>query len=364
MNELALFAGAGGGILGGHLLGWKTVCAVENEPYAISVLLQRQNDKIFANFPVWDDICTFDGKPWRGIVDVVSGGFPCTDISAAGKGAGIKGKESGLWSEMARVISEVQPQYAFIENSPMLVIRGLDTVLCDLAQMGFDAKWGCISAAEVGANHKRDRIWIVARNVGNTDNDGQFAPEIKRSIIERSNHRKAGEIKTREFKRSGQQYENVADTESIKCNERQNGNLSEKNKKNGLREEIGTSCNNVADTQSKRTGQNYGRVRQRVSGIDRRQTTTPEETMADTGCEHWRKGNSASLEKNEAIRPTRPIFAESSSSGQRKNWWSTEPNVGRVAHGVAAKSHRLKAIGNGQVPEVARRAWEILSKDL
>ena len=86
MNELALFAGAGGGILGGHLLGWRTVCAVEWEPYPASVLVARQNDKILPPFPIWDDVQTFDGKPWRGIVDVVSGGFPCQDISSAGGG--------------------------------------------------------------------------------------------------------------------------------------------------------------------------------------------------------------------------------------------------------------------------------------
>ena len=85
MNELALFAGAGGGILGGHLLGWRTVCAVEWAPYPASVLAQRQNDGLLPAFPIWDDVCTFDGKPWRGVVDVVSGGFPCQDISAAGK---------------------------------------------------------------------------------------------------------------------------------------------------------------------------------------------------------------------------------------------------------------------------------------
>lgn len=86
MNELALFAGAGGGILGGHLLGWRTICAVEWEPYPASVLCARQNDGILPPFPIWDDIQTFDGRPWKGIVDVVSGGFPCQDISAAGGG--------------------------------------------------------------------------------------------------------------------------------------------------------------------------------------------------------------------------------------------------------------------------------------
>lgn len=162
MNELALFAGAGGGILGGHLLGWRTVAAVEIEDYPRRVLLQRQADGLLPRFPIWDDIRTFDGKPWAGKVDVVSGGFPCQDLSAAGKGAGLDGERSGLWKEMARVICEVRPEYAFIENSPMLTIRGLDRVLCDLAKMGFDANWGVLGASDVGAKHKRDRIWIVA----------------------------------------------------------------------------------------------------------------------------------------------------------------------------------------------------------
>lgn len=164
LRELALFAGAGGGILGGHLLGWRTVCAVEYNAYARSVLLARQNDGTLPPFPVWDDVRTFDGKPWRGLVDVVSGGFPCQDISAAGKGAGLEGERSGLWSEFARIISEVRPRYAFIENSPMLTNRGLDRVLCDLAAMGFDAEWGVISAENTGAPHGRERIWIVAKS--------------------------------------------------------------------------------------------------------------------------------------------------------------------------------------------------------
>ena len=162
MNELALFAGAGGGILGGKLLGWRTVCAVEWEPYAAGVLAARQNDKVLEPFPIWDDVQTFDGTPWRGIVDVVSGGFPCQDISAAGKGVGIDGERSGMWKHMARVVGEVKPRWVFVENSPMLTIRGLGTVLGDLAALGLDAAWCVLSAADVGAPHLRERIWIVA----------------------------------------------------------------------------------------------------------------------------------------------------------------------------------------------------------
>jgi DNA (cytosine-5)-methyltransferase 1 len=167
LNELALFAGAGGGILGGHLLGWRTVCAVEWEPYAACVLAARQNDGILPSFPIWDDVQTFKGEPWRGIVDVISGGFPCTDISIAGNGAGIEGEQSGMWREMARIIGEVRPRYAFVENSPMLVTRGLERVLADLTSMGYDSRWGVISAADIGAKHKRERVWIVASSNSN-----------------------------------------------------------------------------------------------------------------------------------------------------------------------------------------------------
>ena len=162
MNELALFAGAGGGILGGQLLGWRTVCAVERNAYAASVLVARQNDRLLPAFPIWDDVCTFDGTAWHGIVDVVSGGFPCQDISAAGKGAGIDGERSGLWKEFARIVCEVRPRFVFVENSPMLTVRGLGRVLGDLAALGYDAEWGVLGANAVGAPHKRDRMWIVA----------------------------------------------------------------------------------------------------------------------------------------------------------------------------------------------------------
>lgn len=162
MNELALFAGAGGGILGGKLLGWRTVCAVEFDEHARNVLVARQNDGSLEPFPIWDDVRTFDGKPWQGRIDVISGGFPCQDISSAGKGAGITGERSGLWREMARIIGEVQPRYVFIENSPMLRTRGLSTVLKDLAEAGYDARWGVFGACDVGAPHKRERLWILA----------------------------------------------------------------------------------------------------------------------------------------------------------------------------------------------------------
>jgi DNA (cytosine-5)-methyltransferase 1 len=267
MNELALFAGAGGGILGGKLLGWRTVCAVEWEPYPASVLCARQNDGLLPPFPIWDDVQTFDGRPWRGIVDVVSGGFPCQDISAAGKGAGIDGERSGMWSHMARVVGEVRPRYVFVENSPMLVTRGLERVLGDLTALGYDTKWTVMGAADVGANHQRDRIWIVA----NANN----------ARIERREQQSE----------SSDGKGDMAYTSMSRFSSRDNSTL-------------------------------------------RFQKFTLEKQFGRGGYEF----------------------------GAAKHWWEVEPNVGRVADGVAARVDRLKAIGNGQVPLCAATAWKVLNE--
>ena len=180
MNELALFAGAGGGILGGYLLGWRTVCAVERDAYAAQILAQRQADGLLPPFPIWSDVCSFDGRPWKGIVDVVSGGFPCQDISVAGNGLGIAGARSGLWRQMARIINEVRPRYVELENSPLLVGRGLAMVLGDLAEVGYDARWGVIGAADFGAPHQRNRIWLVAEDSNQTlaNTSGEYGKGI------------------------------------------------------------------------------------------------------------------------------------------------------------------------------------------
>lgn len=163
MNELALFAGAGGGLLAASQLGWRTRCAVEIDPYARKCLLARQRDGVLEPFPIWDDIRTFKGDHWRGSIDIISGGFPCQDISSAGRGGGIEGKQSGLWKHMARIVGEVRPDFVWVENSPMLVVRGLGTVLADLSTLGYDCRWGVVGAHHAGANHQRDRIWIVGK---------------------------------------------------------------------------------------------------------------------------------------------------------------------------------------------------------
>lgn len=271
MNELALFAGAGGGILGSHLLGWNTICAVERDAYASQVLAQRQNDGFLKPFPIWSDITTFDGKPWKGIVDVISGGFPCQDISSAGKGAGIDGARSGLWGEMARIIGEVRPSCVFVENSPLLISRGLTRVISDLAEMGYDAQWARLSASNFGAPHIRDRIWIVAysQSIGCEKNGLPIGTEQKKPLF-------------------------------------------------------GVNCKKLADSSS--------------FGLSR-----PGES--------WFSSDPAENPEGQADR----TFYECVG-----HIWGIKSRLGRVANGVAYRVDRLKAIGNGQFPEVARSAFEIL----
>lgn len=171
LRELALFAGAGGGILGGKLLGWRTTCAVEIDPFCRSVLFARQRDGYLDPFPIWDDVRTFDGKPWRGHVDIITGGFPCQDISSAGKRAGLNGCRSGLWGEMARIIGEVRPQFVLAENSPHLRTRGLVRVLKDLAGMGYGVRWGVLGDCHAGGATIGARMWVAAA----ANNDWQRA---------------------------------------------------------------------------------------------------------------------------------------------------------------------------------------------
>ena len=129
MNELALFAGAGGGILGGKLLGWRTVCAVEWEAYPASVLCARQNDGLLESFPIWDDVQTFDGKPWRGIVDVVSGGFPCQDISAAGTGGVLLEAEVQCGNTWQELLARYNQDTALWKTAQCSLLEGLEQSL-------------------------------------------------------------------------------------------------------------------------------------------------------------------------------------------------------------------------------------------
>jgi len=161
LKVLDLFSGIGGFSLGlDRTGGFETVAFCEIEPFPQKVLAKH-----WPGVPIYDDVRTLTAERLAadGIaVDVICGGFPCQDISTAGKGAGLAGERSGLWSEIARLTGELRPSYVIVENVSALLSRGLGTVLGDLAALGYDAEWHCITAASIGAPHERDRIWIIA----------------------------------------------------------------------------------------------------------------------------------------------------------------------------------------------------------
>ena len=156
LRMIDTFSGIGGFSLAARWLGGiETVQFVEREPFCHRIL-----SKHWPAIPIHDDICTFQPKP--GSADIICGGFPCQDISQAGKGAGLAGSRSGLFYELLRVVCLVGPRYIVLENVAAITRRGMDAVLGALAEAGYDAEWACIPAAAVGACHQRDRWWCVA----------------------------------------------------------------------------------------------------------------------------------------------------------------------------------------------------------
>ena len=161
MKVLDLFSGIGGFSLGLERAGMETVAFCEFDKHAQKVLKKHWPD-----VTIYDDVRTLDGKQFRGSVDVVCGGFPCQDLSVAGKKAGFDGARSSLYREMLRIIGECMPRYAIFENVTGLLTgesgKWFGQFLYDLAEIGFNAEWHCIPASELGAHHHRDRVWIIA----------------------------------------------------------------------------------------------------------------------------------------------------------------------------------------------------------
>ena len=337
MNELHLFAGTGGGILGGMLLGHTCVCAVEIEPYCRKVLLQRQRDGMLPKFPIWGDVRTFDGKPWRGKVDIICGGFPCQDISCAGKGAGIEGERSGLWSEFARIISEVRPRYAFVENSPMLAIRGLGRVLGDLSEIGYDARWCVMGADDVGAPHVRKRMWILA---------------YARYGCGERNLRIKGE---RLCEQDAEGFGAPDSNQTLRPSEVSNIVAYPELFGNGRREQFEKSQQKEGNTSEVLSNSNEERPQGARSKF--------EPTGITRGCEEVLSNPQVPRQPSGPNRQAQVQF------GRSCTWWDRDPadqdgafesQLGRVADGVANRVDRLKAIGNGQVPLVAATAFKLL----
>lgn len=194
MNGLALCAGIGGLELGVRLAvpKYRAVVYVEREAYAATTLVARMADSSLGPAPIWDDLRTFDARPWRGVVDIVTAGFPCQPWSAAGRRRGVK-DDAWLWPQICRILGECRPSAVFLENSPRLDVRHL---LKDLARLRFDAAWDRFSAAQSGAPHRRQRLFLLAYANG-------FRVRVQRGRSGRSSGEDPDES-TRDIWRSGE----------------------------------------------------------------------------------------------------------------------------------------------------------------
>ncbi len=285
LNELSLFSGAGGGLLGSKLLGWRHVGYVEYEKYCQEIINQRIKDGFLDEAPIFGDIDEFiksgASKKYKGYVDVVTAGFPCQPFSVAGKQKG-QDDERNKWPQTLQCIRDIRPRYAFLENVSGLLNSGyFSEILSSLAQAGYNARWIVLGADDVGAWHRRKRLWILAYSDSSRLSQGYKKMENK----------------------SSEQF----DSGSIQ------------------------SRKNVSNSYNKRL---EGRIQDGKFDTERRE-------VEGDGC----------LAKRSIKR----------SRNRDSEWWATEPDVGRVAHGVARRVDRLKAVGNGQVPSVVKQAWEILS---
>lgn len=343
------------------LLGHTPVGAVEIDPFARAVLQARQADGSLPNFPIYEDVRDFDGTAWRDRVDIIAGGFPCQDLSCAGKGAGIDGARSGLWWEMLRVIREARPRFVFLENVPAITGRGLDRVLGSLADLGFDAEWCVLSAADVGAPHLRKRWWCLASD---SSNDGHmFGPRSdtnQRPLVQTQQSTSAG--KTSGGGESGGRRRSnaaVADADAgLRDRTRQQIQAG--------RNAAAGGCADVADANDDRR-QTRRRTMGRSPEHDAAECSGP--AHPDTDC--WGRWDGApgcsagSAETQSRVGRTANGLAAWLDAGRRLHAFAWqegwEDDCPRVVTGKPAnRTNRLKALGNGQVPQTAAAAFRIL----
>lgn len=312
-RTMHLFAGHGGGLLADLILGHTPVVAVEWDSYACQVLRERAADGWFPGLRVWEgDVQLFDPSEYAGVVDCIHAGFPCQDISTAGKQAGVHERtRSGLYREVLRIAGLVRPKQLFLENVSAILSNGLGTVLGDLAAMGYDTRWLCIRASDVGAPHHRDRWFLLAN--ANLQHGQRWSQS-------QQPQRDRGKTWVEYSGSSG----NVADTPS----KLSNGIHDNARVSMGQQEipESGDDCwaSNVADTECQRQ-QGQGKH---------------EQSSHSTQGKDWKT-------------------IESEHGGASK-FWTTEPGLGRVADGIPNRVHRLKGLGNAQVPLQAAAAYRLL----
>lgn len=332
MYGLSLFSGYGGIDLA--LKDYvRPIMYCDIERYAQAILLSRMDDGSLPFAPIWNDVTTLDGKQFRDLVEIIYGGFPCQDLSVAGKGAGLAGKRSGLFFEIIRLCEEASPTFIFLENVPAIRTRGSIQVQEALASIGYDTRFGTLSAAFVGANHKRERWFCLAKR----RSEGDFA--IKRDATDTNSIGLWDESINKTEQQGTSISGNNGKTESMAntiCTRHEGNEWSG--------DYSGEDFSGQAMAQGSTTQcSDDGRVFREVSDTDlqrqcRQATTTSQEDNERIGEDYW--------------------WTETSATNS--DWWATQPRVRRVSDGCKNRSHRVKALGNGVVPLQVKTAFEIL----
>lgn len=331
IHSISLFSGIGGLDLGVELAtGSRVVCYVEREVFAASVLAARMRDGAIAPAPVWSDVATFDARAWRGRVDLVTGGFPCQDISVAGRGLGLEGERSGLWSEQLRVFRDSGARWLFVENVAALLVRGLGRVLADLAALGCDAEWTTLRASDVGAPHRRERLFLLARRVSDPERDAIRLEPERREVGARATDERHTEPRD-------MGAHALADSDSHGRESERRAWLLDRERPT-LGHDAHRCDAHVADTETR------GIRRGRASG-ERRQSPLADEGAFPPGPgDDWTR-----IERHlqPAIKPGLRVVVD-----------------GTPVVVDAARGHQLRALGNGVVPFQAAVAFRELASRL
>lgn len=310
---LDLFSGVGGNSIG--LRDYvKTIAYCEADRHAQSVLLSRMADGQINHAPIWDDVATLCAKHFDLPIEIIVGGFPCQDISVAGNGAGLGGKRSGLFFQIMRLAEEIKPKFIFLENVPAIRTRGLDKVVEELTQAGYDCRWGMLSAADVGAPHIRERWFLLANS-----KDSHDRRELCRLFEE-----------SQTVERSEDEHKDTSEL------------VSDSSQDAGV----------LADT-------DFERIRSKPCAVRGKQ---------DSGDQAGRDGfvDSSPEVSNSNVSGLERQRQESSGGGSQfddtcsDSWWEVEPDVGRMVDGVPFRVDRIKRLGNAVVPNQAKEAFERL----
>lgn len=340
MRAIDLFSGIGGFSLGLERAGIETSCFCEVSPVCRHLLAHH-----WPETQIYDDVTTLTAERLVAdgtAADLLCGGFPCQDLSYAGKGAGLAGERSGLWFEIARLLRELRDlgrpvRFVVLENVSALLGRGLGTVLGDLAALGYDAEWDCIPASAVGAPHRRDRIWIVAYPRGE-QHEG-FGDAFRRALAtELSRALADAGLRLRDDEEADALGSNPHGLGLHRAEVYQLGSHELRDEQDGLAGSVG---DDVADAARQlRDGSRSGSE----------QDGWPEPANGgDVGNPH---GTGLPVTRIAGGAGQAASSLEAWRASDRAGWWATEPDVGRVAQGVPARVDRLHGLGNAVVPQI------------